>query len=194
MKIARSPKTGSMKFKKRSVVIIIVIVAIVTAAAVILFFESGSFSKKQMLNIVADKVDLQVKNVHYTDVGASGMKWEINADSAKYVKNENLVLFDRIRVKLVMSDGRTLVMTGDKGKSNTETKDMEVSGNVEITSDKGDRLTTDILRYSGAEQRIYTDSAVKMENSRMQVKGVGMSFSLDDKNVALLSKVKANIK
>ena len=165
MKIARSPKTGSMKFKKRSVVIIIVIVAIVTAAAVILFFESGSFSKKQMLNI---------KNVHYTDVGASGMKWEINADSAKYVKNENLVLFDRIRVKLVMSDGRTLVMTGDKGKSNTETKDMEVSGNVEITSDKGDRLTTDILRYSGAEQRIYTDSAVKMENSRMQVKGVGM--------------------
>jgi LPS export ABC transporter protein LptC len=183
-----------MKFRKSRVVIIILIATMVSAAAVILFLASSKSSKNQQLNIISDKVDLQVKNVHYTDVGDSGMQWEINADSAKYVKNENLVFFDRIRVKLVMTNGRTLVMTGDKGTSNTETKDMEVSGNVEIISDKGDHLTTDILKYSGAEQRIYTDSAVKMENSRMQVKGVGMSFSLEDKDVALLSRVKANIK
>jgi len=183
-----------MKFRKSKVVVIIMFVVIIGAAAVIFFVQRSSSSKNQFLNILADKVDLQVKNVLYTDVGASGMKWEIKADSAKYVKNENLVLFDRIRVKLVMSDGRTLVMTGDKGKSNTETKDMEVSGNVEIITEKGDRLTTDILRYSGSQQRIYTDSAVKLENSRMQVKGVGLSFSLEDKDLALLSKVKASIK
>jgi LPS export ABC transporter protein LptC len=194
MKIALPKRQSLMKFKKSNVVIIILIATIVTAAAVILFSESRKSSKNQLLNIVSDKVDLQVKNVHYTDVGDSGLKWEIKADSAKYVKSENLVLFDRIIVKLVMTDGRTLVMTGDKGKSNTETKDMEVSGNVEIISDKGDRLTTDILKYSGSEQRIYTDAAVKMENSRMQVQGVGLSFSLEDKDVALLSKVKANIK
>jgi LPS export ABC transporter protein LptC len=103
-----------MKLKKSRVVIIILIATIVTAAAVILFLESSKFPKNQLLNIMSDKVDLQVKNVHYTDVGASGMKWEINAESAKYVKNENLVLFDRIRVKLVTSEGRTLVMTGIK--------------------------------------------------------------------------------
>jgi LPS export ABC transporter protein LptC len=183
-----------MKFRKSKVVVIIMIVVIIGAAAVIFFVERSRSSKNQFLNILSDKVDLQVKNVLYTDVGASGMKWEIKADSAKYVKNESLVLFDRIRVKLVMSDGRILVMTGDKGKSNTETKDMEVSGNVEIVTEKGDRLTTDTLKYSGSEQRIYTDSAVKLENSRMQVKGVGLSFSLEDKDVALLSKVKANIK
>ena len=183
-----------MKFRKSKVVVIVMIVIIIGAAAVIFFVQRSSSSKNQFLNILADKVDLQVKNVLYTDVGASGMKWEIKADSAKYVKNENLVLFDRIRVKLVMSDGRTLVMTGDKGKSNTETEDMEVSGNVEIMTEKGDRLTTDILKYSGTQQRIYTDSAVKLENSRMQVKGVGLSFSLEDKDLALLSKVKASIK
>ena len=183
-----------MKFRKSKVAVIIIIVVIIGAAAVIFLVERGRSSKNQFLNILADKVDLQVKNVLYTDVGASGMKWEIKADSAKYVKNENLVLFDRIRVKLVLPDGRTLVMTGDKGKSNTETKDMEVSGNVEIITEKGDRLTTDILKYSGSQQRIYTDSAVKLENSRMQVKGVGLSFSLEDKDLALLSKVKASIK
>lgn len=183
-----------MKFKKSSIVIVILIIVVTGVAAVIFLVESSRSSKKQSLNILADKVDLQVKNVLYTDVGASGVKWEIKADSAKYVKNDNLVLFDRISVKLVMSDGRTFIMTGDKGKSNTETKDIEISGNVELISEKGDRLTTDILRYSGAEERIYTDSAVKLENPRMQVKGVGLSVSLSDKDVSLLSKVKANIK
>ncbi|MGC9977347.1 MAG: LPS export ABC transporter periplasmic protein LptC [Syntrophales bacterium] len=183
-----------MKFKRRSIVIIILIIVIVGAGAGIFFVESNKSSKEQLLNILSDRVDLQVKNVIYTDVGASGVKWEIRADSAKYVKNDNLILFDRVRVKLVMSDGRTFIMTGDKGKSNTETKDMEITGNVEVISEKGDRLTTDVLRYSGAEQRIYTDSPVKLENPRMEVNGVGMSFSLADKDVALLSKVKANIK
>ena len=148
-----------MKFKRRSIVIIILVIVIVGAAAATFFVESNKSSKKQLLNILSDRVDLQVKNVIYTDVGASGVKWEITADNAKYVKNDNLIFFDRVRVKLVMSDGRAFIMTGDKGKSNTETKDMEIAGNVEVISEKGDRLTTDVLRYSGAEQRIYTDSA-----------------------------------
>ena len=183
-----------MKLRKSYVISTIAIAVIVSVAGVILHLEASRSAKSQLLNILSDKADLQVRDVNYTDVGASGMKWEIKADSAKYVKNENVILFDRIRVKLVMSDGRTLVLTGDKGKSNTETKDMEVLGNVEIVSDKGDRLTTDILKYSGSEQRLYTSSAVKMENSRMQVKGVGMSISLEDKDVALLSKVIADIR
>ncbi|HUH66083.1 MAG TPA: LPS export ABC transporter periplasmic protein LptC [Syntrophales bacterium] len=183
-----------MKLKRSYVVAAIVIAAIVLSGAVVLYVERARSAKNQLLNIVSDKVDLEVRDVNYTDVGASGMKWEIKADSAKYLKNENLIVFDKIKVKLVMPDGRTLFLTGDKGKSNTETRDMEVSGNVEILSDKGDKLTTDVLKYSGAEQRMYTHSAVKLENSRMQVNGVGMSFSLEEKTVALLSKVRAIIK
>jgi LPS export ABC transporter protein LptC len=194
VKIAFLYRQSIMRFKRSRVVIIILIVSVIGAAAVIFFPEGSKSSKTKLLNILSDKVDLQVRDVLYTDVGASGVKWEVKADSAKYLKNENLVIFDRIRVKLITSDGRVLVMTGDKGKSNTETKDMEVSGNAEIISEKGDRLTTDILKYSGREQRIYTDSAVKLENPRMQVKGVGMSISLVDKDFALLSKVKADIK
>jgi LPS export ABC transporter protein LptC len=143
---------------------------------------------------MADNADLQVKNINYTDVGESGLKWEIKADSAKYIRNENLALFDKVKVKLVMEDGRTIIMSGDKAKLHSDTKDMEISGNVTIISDKNDHLTTDILKYSGSEQRIYTEEIIKMENPRMQVVGRGMSLSLKDKDVALLSRVKAHIK
>jgi len=183
-----------MKFKKRIVVITGVIILVISVAAIVLVMESRKSSPIPLLNIMSDKVDLQVKNINYTDVGDSGLKWEIKADSAKYIKSENLAMFDRVRVKLLMSDGKTIVMTGDKGTLNTNTKDMEITGNVEVVSDRGDRLTTDILKYSGSERRIYSEVAVTMENARMQVRGMGMSLSLEDKDLSLLSRVRANIK
>ena len=182
-----------MKFKKRIVVVTGVIILVISLAAIVLVMESRKSSPSPLLNIMSDKVDLQVKNINYTDVGDSGLKWEIKADSAKYIKSENLAMFDRVRVKLLMSDGKTIVMTGNKGTLNTNTKDMEITGNVEVVSDRGDRLTTDILKYSGSERRIYSEVAVAMENARMQVRGMGMSLSLEDKDFALLSKVRANI-
>ncbi len=183
-----------MKFNKRAVIITVVIAIVVSAATVIMIMEGRESSKSPPLRIMSDNVDLQVKDINYTEVGDSGLKWEIKADSAKYVKNENLAMFDQVRVKLVMEDGRAIIMTGDKAKLRTDTKDMEISGNVKIVSDKGDVLTTDILKYSGSERRIYTEAAVKMDSPRMQVRGVGMSISLDDKDVALLSRVKAHVK
>ncbi len=171
-----------------------VIAIVVSVAAVIMIMDSRDSSQGPPLMIMSDNVDLQVKNINYTDVGDSGLKWEIKAYSAKYLKSENLAMFDQVRVKLVMEDGRVIIMTGDKAKLRTDTKDMEISGNVKIVSDKGDNLTTDILKYSGSERRLYTEAAVTMENDRMQVRGVGMNISLEDKDVALLSRVKAHVK
>lgn len=189
-----SKNISGMPFKKKIAIITVVIVIIISVVAIIMIMESRKSSLSRQLKIMTDNVDLQVKNVNYTDVGESGLKWEIKADSAKYIKSENLAMFNHVRVKLIMKDGRNIIMTGNDGTLNTVTKDMEISGNVEVVSDKGDRLTTDILKYSGSEQRIYTEAAVKMENPRMQVRGVGMSLSLDDKDVALLSRVKASIR
>lgn len=192
--LGRGDSCKIMKLRKRTLIITIVIAVVVSVVTAVLIRKNNMSSQGKLLNIVSDNVDLQVKDVNYTDVGDSGLKWEVKADSANYVRSENIAILDKIRVKLVMSDGKTLVMTGDKGTLHTDTKDMEISGNVEVVSEKGDRLTTDILKYSGSEQRIYTEGAVEMKNSRMQVTGVGMSLSLADKDVTLLSKVKANIR
>ena len=45
------------------------------------------------MKIMSDQVDLQVRNVRLTDVADSGMKWEIVAETARYQKKENLVIF-----------------------------------------------------------------------------------------------------
>jgi len=185
--------TGFQFMKNKKAIIIGSVVFLVLAAVVFLILRAEYSSEDNRIKILSDNVDLQVRDVLYTDVADTGLKWEIIADTAKYMKNENLAVFDNLKIKVIMQDGKTFVMTGKSGRMNTETKNIEISGNVTIVSDRGDRLTTDILKYSGSEKRFYTDSPVVMENARMQVRGTGMTLSLNDQGVSLLSKVKARI-
>jgi LPS export ABC transporter protein LptC len=181
------------QISKRNVFIISSIALVMLAAAVFLIVNERSSQGDKQLKIMSDNIDLQIKDILYTDVGDSGLKWEIRANTAKYMKNENLAVFDKVTVKLIMQGGKTFIMTGNTGRLNTETKNMEISGNVTIDSDQGDHLTTDVLTYSDSDQKFHTDSPIEMKNSRMQVQGTGMSFSLKDKDISLLSKVKARI-
>jgi LPS export ABC transporter protein LptC len=182
---------GEMKTKRKTVLIVAILTVILSVTA-ILAIGLRRAPEKALLKIMSDGVDLQVKNVRYTEVGDSGMTWEITADTARYRKMENLALFEKVKVRLVMKDGRVFVMNGDRGRLNTQSRDMEIEGNVDIVSENGDRISTDRLLYRNAERRIETDRPVVMENGSVRISGVGMILTLDEKKVTLLSQVRAN--
>jgi LPS export ABC transporter protein LptC len=182
---------GMMKTGRKTVLIVVVLAVILSIAAIIAM-NIPKEPEKAALKIMSDRVDLQVRNIRYTDVGDSGMKWEIMAETARYQKKENLAFFEKVTIKLVTKDGRTFLMTGDRGKLNTESRDMEIEGNVNIVSDNRDRLKTDHLRYLNAEKLFEAEGSVVMENRRIRVSGVGMTLSLEEKKIVLLSQVRAN--
>jgi LPS export ABC transporter protein LptC len=182
---------GEMKTKRKTVLIVAILVVILSLAVVFVIVLRMA-PEKALLKIMADKVDLQIKNVRYTEVGDSGMKWEITADTARYLKKENLALFEKVSVRLVMKDGRTFVMNGDQGRLDTQSRDMEIDGNVGIVSGNGDRFATDRLRYRNAVRRIETDQPVAMENGNVRISGVGMIFHLDESKLTLLSQIRAS--
>ncbi len=175
-----------------SIVLAALLIFLVTAA--LFFWESKKVSPEAMLKILSDKADFEVKNVLYREVWGDNAKWEIRADRASYIKKENQAFFDKVEVKLYLSGGRTYVMTGDKGRLDTATKDMEITGNVGINAGSGAHFATDYLQYSYAGKRLHTEAAVVMQTPRMRISGIGMTLSLEKKDVALLSKVRARIR
>ncbi len=182
-----------VKGNRRRILLIVAVSAAVISAAVVVGIAVHRDAGKSLLKVMSDRIDLQVRNVHYTEVGDSGMKWEIKADAARYQKKENLALFDNLKVKLILKDGQTFVMTGDRGRLNTESRDMQIEGNVGIVSDNGDRFTTDRLRYRNADRIVETERPVAMENGSVRISGVGMVVSLDARTVAILSQVRARV-
>jgi len=177
---------------KRKTVLIVAILVVILSLAVIFVIGLRVLPENALLKIMADKVDVQIKNIRYTEVGDSGMKWEITADTARYLKKENLALFEKVTVRLVMKNGQTFVMNGDQGRLDTQSRDMEIDGNVGIVSGNGDRFATDRLRYRNAARQIETDQPVAMENGNVRISGVGMVFHLDESKLTLLSQIRAS--
>jgi len=180
---------------RKNKIIILAAVSLVVLFIVsgIIYKVSGKTPQKTLLKIMADNVDLQVMNVHYTEATDEGVKWEIKADSAQYFKKENLAVFKNPNIKMLMRNGRVFVMTGNEGVLYQDSKNMEISGNINLVSNNGDHFKTDHLSYSGIEKRCYTNAPVHMKNSRIQIDAKGMSLSMKDEHLTLLSGVKANL-
>jgi len=178
-----------MNAGKKTFLAVLLLVLALSAAVYFVFVAKAP--RKALLDKMADKVDLQAEGVHYTQVGSSGMKWEITADSASYRKQEDLALFEKIKARAVMRDGRVFMMSGDRGRLNTASKDLNLEGNVLLISESGDSFQTERLNYSDALKRIETDQPVVMKTRNIRVNGVGMVFALKEEKVAILSQVRA---
>jgi len=146
------------------------------------------------LKILPDKVDLQAKDVLLTEVGRGDVKYEIRAKTVRYLKKENAADFEDVNVKVIMPQGKIYTITSDRGTYDTEKKDISMTGHVVVESDKGDRITTDHLNYVDAEKKIHTDAPVTMANQRIEVKGVGLTFLLDERHLTLSHQVQATIR
>ncbi|MGV8056789.1 MAG: LPS export ABC transporter periplasmic protein LptC [Smithellaceae bacterium] len=181
-----------MKLNKKKIIILSILV-IVLAAAVVAAIRNSSDKPKNILKILPDHVDLQIKDFVYTEVDASNSKWEVKALTAQYQKKQNLALLDQVQIKLTTAEKKVYVMTGDKGQMLTDKKNIEIRGNVVIVSDTGDRFTTDYLKYSDAEKKFYTDAPVIMKNNQMKITGRGLTLFMNTGELNLASSVKAKI-
>lgn len=183
-----------MGMKKRKLLVALLILLIMLAMAGGYLFMAGKPQKATLLKIIPSGVDLQVKEVKYEELGATGVKWEVNADTATYQKKENMAYFDRVRIKFTMKDGSIYQLSSDRGKINTVTNDMELYGNIIIHSDKGDRFKTERLKFSRKDELIFTNEPVTMQNDYLLLQAKGMTLSLKDERLTLASSVRAQVK
>jgi LPS export ABC transporter protein LptC len=183
-----------MKLSRKTIIISLIIVV---SIALLIFAATKINSKlnkpKNLLKVLQDSVDLEIKGFVYTEVGKSNAKWEIKAETATYDKKENLAVMNMVKIKLTTTDGKVFTMSADKGNIQTEKKNIEIEKNVVIVSDTGDKFFTDHLSYSDTEKKFYTDAPVTMENKRMKLTGKGLTIFMNKGELNIPSMVKAKI-
>jgi len=183
-----------MKLSRTAKIALTGIIVFVLACVVIFaIFKVSGDKKAAVIKVLPNEADVRIQDFVYTEVGQENIKWEVKAKTAQYQKKLNLALFDHVQIKLTTQEGKVFYMTGDEGRMRTDTKDVEIKGHVVVTSDTGDKFTTDHLNYSDSQKKIYTDAPVTMEGRKMKIQGVGLSILMDKGELLLSSEVKAKI-
>jgi len=183
-----------MKLSRKTIIISsVVIVFLLVLIAIAAIVRVNVNKPKNLLKVLQESVDLQIKGFVYTEVGEANIKWEVKAEIATYDKKQNLAVLEMVKIKLTTANGKVFEMSADRGQMLTKKKNIEIRGNVIISSDNGDKFSTDHLNYNDAEKKFYTDAPVTMENRRMKITGKGLTLFMNKGELNIPSMVKARI-
>ncbi|HNX91830.1 MAG TPA: LPS export ABC transporter periplasmic protein LptC, partial [Candidatus Omnitrophota bacterium] len=122
---------------------------------------------------------------------AKGVKqWHLEGQAAEMV-DDGIHLEDLNAV--AFNEQVTVNLESDKGIYNKDKGEVELIGNVKVTTEDGGVLTTDHAKWSQVTKEIETDAIVNIKRENMIATGKGAKANSDEKRATLLSDVNVKL-
>lgn len=140
----------------------------------------------------ADEADVKLEKVTYSTVNEDNIKeWDLNADSAKYFEDKELLSLEGVEAT-IYTDENTYYVTGNEGLYNTKTRDIEIKGQVEVLMPDTTRLRTETLNYDHQKKQMTSNDKVLITRGKVIINGVGVVININEKKLLILDKVRAS--
>lgn len=165
----------------------IIVIALCIILSVFLFKRNISDEQNEFAP-VSEKADISIGKVRHTSTRDGLKEWSLEAISAKFADTQKQVIFRELSIIFFMKNGE-IVLTADNGILKTDSKDIEVNGNVAVKNE-GYRLVAESLNYNHAKHKIFSIVPVKITGEFFNINADTMSFDLNTNKVLLKGKVK----
>ncbi|OGF47160.1 MAG: LPS export ABC transporter periplasmic protein LptC [Candidatus Firestonebacteria bacterium RIFOXYC2_FULL_39_67] len=151
----------------------------------ILFFcgcsESGR--KASLSDKTRDVVTMRGFHMVQTELGIK--KYEIDAAEASINPRAKRIRFFNVKTRYYDKDKEVANLKSETGVVRTDTNDIDVKGNVVLTTMDGSRLETSSLTWYSVKNKLQTNEYVKVVKGDNTMEGVGMESDLMLENITL---------
>jgi LPS export ABC transporter protein LptC len=138
--------------------------------------------------------DQEVSDFVATETDEGLVQWKMYARSAATYRSRNTIVARGLRIDFYDDKGkRSSTLNADTGEMNDVTHDMTARGHVAIQATEGTRMTTDLLHFLNKQQRIVTDSFVRVDRAGDVLTGYGFESDPDLKNFQFKRQVRATV-
>jgi LPS export ABC transporter protein LptC len=138
------------------------------------------------------KADYRIKEVHLQEEDRGGGRWQLDAEYGEIFEGQGRTVMKKVTVRIDQR-ARAWTVSSDEGELVRDTKDVELRGNVVVTSSDGLRLETNRLHWVAREQRAWTDDPVTIRRGGVVVEGQGFESRVNDEATRIKGRVRATI-
>jgi LPS export ABC transporter protein LptC len=189
----------AMTLKKTKIAIMLSILLIGGVVLVSLWVNLQERKKRleeaeKVPNISTDGADHRLEKIRFVEEKHGKKTWELEAKAIYQYQGQNILLLEDVKVIYYAKDGRSFTISGDKGKVHQDSKDMELVGNVLLTSTDGYRLKTQSMSYQHLSKQVRTPDPVEFEGEQIHLTGKGMLVDMEAKTFKVLSQAKTQWK
>jgi LPS export ABC transporter protein LptC len=182
-----------MKLKKLSIILLIVILlAIGTVVTVFIGYRQVSNAPELLLSSIKDGANLSLGKIRQTATRDGKKEWSLEAGSAHYIENENKAVLKDLFITYYLKDNKEVYLNADQGILNTETNDIEFSGNVVVRNEEY-KLKTEKLDYQHERRFISSDVPVHILGDDADVTANSLTYDLNANKIVLTGNVVATI-
>jgi LPS export ABC transporter protein LptC len=135
---------------------------------------------------------MTLARLHQTATKDGQVQWKLNAESAQLEADSRRMILKSPQVVFFMKDGSQVRLTAARGVLDTRTNDMEVSGNVHLTSGQYN-LETEALVYRNKARVLRSDVPVHVTGSAFDLRADQMTYNLKTDTAKFDGQVKGSL-
>ncbi len=170
--------------------VILGVVALFVVLVAVLMVAKSRTIRLESVGPAPANADLTVKQVEIEEE-AGRVRWRLKADQALIFESQGRTNLKNVSVAVQEPD-RSWTIVGREGDLFQPAKNLEIRGNVVVTSSDGTRLETSVLRWQNTERRLWTDVPVMISrDGRAVVHGHGLQVQMADEAMTVGGRVHA---
>jgi LPS export ABC transporter protein LptC len=138
--------------------------------------------------------DMHMEKIRLVEDKNGRKSWELEARAMHQFQDQNVIKIEEVKVTYYTKEGRSVVISGDQGKFSQDSKNIELVGNVVLSSSDGYRFKTHSIAYDHSEKKVTTADPVEFEGDEIRMTGMGMVVDMEGKVIRVLNQVKTTLK
>jgi len=184
--------------KKTKIAILLSIVLIGGIALVSLWANfrerKASEAVEKLPKVSTGGADMRLEKIRFVEDKHGQKTWELEAKSVNQYQDQNTMVLEDVKVTFYAKEGRTIFLTGKQGKVYQDSKNVELEGDVVLTSSDGYQLKTHSVSYRHSGKIVSTSDPVEIEGEQLRMTGKGMLVDMEAKTFKILSQVKTQLR
>jgi len=143
-----------------------------------------------------DQADAKISQFTFTQTKDDTVQWQVQAQEARLFERDRRAILHVVAVTLFGQQGKELMVTGDEGTLNTETKDFVLVNRLEplaIHTESGYVIYTNHLAWTDQTREIRTQDPVRIVGHGLEVTGRGLLGHLDREEFEVLEDVHVDL-
>ncbi|MCW8859133.1 MAG: LPS export ABC transporter periplasmic protein LptC [Deltaproteobacteria bacterium] len=137
-------------------------------------------SPEEIIKLLPEEIDLALENLHYTQNEEGQRRWTLDADKAEYQRDSSQVKLESVNLLYYQTRAfGDVELTADQGQLDQDTQQIDVWGDVRITTEQGEELMTERLHYDDKLRRLSTAEPVHFKSRQLELTGTGLQVDID---------------
>jgi len=144
--------------------------------------------------VSVEGADMQLKKIRFVEDKQGEKTWELEAESVNQYQEQNVMVLEDVKLTFYAKEGRIIYLTAKQGKVYQDSKNVDVTGDVVLTSSDGYQLRTHSASYHHSEKMVRSPDPVEIDGEQIRLTGKGMLVNVEAKTFEILSQVKTQLR